>query len=71
MGFVDKNDALSYALDVDALQDWVQTQIQSDELRYYCPSCMTMLALGLEIGEYYCPNELCLDERVWVEQQQF
>ncbi len=60
----DENDKESNSIDKESIRDWLDEQ---DDGNSYCPICMTTLVELNEKGTYYCPNDMCLDERIWVK----
>ena len=61
---VDVSDVSSPALDGDAVRDWLNEQPDDS---FFCPSCLTRL-VQRDGSIFYCPNEMCLDEREWSEE---
>lgn len=64
---IDWRDSGSNPCTVDTLKDLVKNLPEDADL---CPSCLSQLVEAEDEDSKFwlCPNEMCLDERQWVEE---
>ncbi len=66
MMLYDENDMDSNSMDTGAIREWLDEQGDDGS---YCPSCMTRLVKTNDDDTYYCPNDMCIDERHWATKE--